>query len=78
MSIACPGESDDNARRPAWIALRIRNRRDGQQRGSNNCQMWKSATWNYHALLCRVSENECSTSQEGESANSILRGTCPR
>src|SRR5262249_51738130 len=57
------GKADDDAHGPAWIALRIRNRRDGQQRGSNNCQMWKSATWNYHALLCRVWETSASTSQ---------------
>src|SRR5215813_12666936 len=50
------GKADDDAHRPAWIALRIRKRRDGQQRGSKSCQMWKSAAWNYHALLCRVWE----------------------
>src|SRR5262245_50094829 len=68
------GKADDDAHGPAWIALRIRNRRDGQQRDSNSCQLRKSATWNHHALLCRVSRNERRRSQA--QADSIL-GTRP-
>jgi hypothetical protein len=44
-------QADDHAHRPAWIPLRIRDTRDGRQRGSTCCQMQESATLNYHALL---------------------------
>ena len=33
------GKADDDAHRPAWIALCIRNMRDARQRGSTSCQM---------------------------------------
>src|SRR5262249_12771413 len=43
------GKADDDAHRPVWIGLRIRDRRDGRQGGSPCREMPEAATLNDHA-----------------------------